>query len=104
MPHRTETAKRTGAAGGVCRYCGCTEDWACDGGCGWADQAETICSSDECLQRATKDGFLKPLALIAALRIIAAGKTDNSRPLSLKDNRQLAVAALKKGGMGWRSK
>jgi hypothetical protein len=30
---------------GVCRYCGCTDDRACPGGCGWLDEMHTICSA-----------------------------------------------------------
>ena len=29
---------------GTCRVCGCTMDHACEGGCSWANQLETICS------------------------------------------------------------
>lgn len=29
----------------ACTWCGCTEDQACEGGCGWADDAHTICSA-----------------------------------------------------------
>lgn len=31
-------------AAGTCRYCRCTEEQACDGGCGWSDDAQTICT------------------------------------------------------------
>jgi hypothetical protein len=30
---------------GVCMVCGCTEDRACDGGCSWVDEAQTLCSA-----------------------------------------------------------
>lgn len=30
---------------GKCRVCGCTEDHACEGGCSWADEAQTLCTS-----------------------------------------------------------
>ena len=29
---------------GKCRWCGCTEDNACVGGCGWANRAQTLCT------------------------------------------------------------
>lgn len=32
---------------GKCRVCGCTEDHACEGGCSWADEAQTLCTSCE---------------------------------------------------------
>lgn len=28
---------------GICRACGCTDDYACDGGCTWVE--ETLCSA-----------------------------------------------------------
>jgi len=27
-----------------CRICGCTEDFACRGGCSWSAEDETVCS------------------------------------------------------------
>jgi ParB/RepB/Spo0J family partition protein len=30
---------------GTCRKCGCTEERACAGGCGWADKSETRCTA-----------------------------------------------------------
>jgi len=30
---------------GTCRKCGCTEEKACGGGCGWADSSETRCTA-----------------------------------------------------------
>lgn len=27
-----------------CQLCGCTEEHACDGGCAWADDEQTICT------------------------------------------------------------
>lgn len=31
--------------GGVCRYCGCVEERACDGCCAWVDHEQTICTA-----------------------------------------------------------
>jgi len=31
-----------------CRFCGCTDDHACPGGCSWVDPAHTICSACHC--------------------------------------------------------
>jgi hypothetical protein len=42
---------------GVCRFCRCTEQRACAGGCGWLDDAQTICSGEPC--RAKAVGWLK---------------------------------------------
>ena len=30
---------------GTCRWCKCTEDHACPGGCAWADAGQTLCSA-----------------------------------------------------------
>jgi hypothetical protein len=30
---------------GTCSYCSCTETHACDGGCTWADDTQTLCSA-----------------------------------------------------------
>jgi hypothetical protein len=35
---------------GTCRFCGCTDDKACEGGCAWIDETRTVCSSDECCE------------------------------------------------------
>ena len=32
---------------GICRVCGCTDDWACDGGCEWVNAQHTLCSACE---------------------------------------------------------
>lgn len=32
---------------GTCRYCGCTEYAACEGGCSWIDDEQTVCSACE---------------------------------------------------------
>jgi hypothetical protein len=29
---------------GVCRKCGCTDARACEGGCAWADETQTLCT------------------------------------------------------------
>lgn len=46
---------------GVCRYCGCTPDAACQtkaGPCHWLDEKQTICSDSECQTAAEEDGLL----------------------------------------------
>lgn len=42
---------------GVCRWCGCTDRAACDGGCSWVDKRHTLCSA--CLEF---DGRMKSAA------------------------------------------
>lgn len=32
------------AGPGVCKHCGCTDAWACGGGCYWIDEEHTLCS------------------------------------------------------------
>lgn len=34
---------------GTCMACGCTDEKACEGGCGWADETHTLCS--RCAER-----------------------------------------------------
>ena len=34
---------------GWCKFCGCQDDRACEGGCGWMDVEHTICS--RCVNR-----------------------------------------------------
>ena len=46
--HSSAKAKAA-AKPGTCRFCGCTEDVACEGGCGWVDQDETVCSTPACV-------------------------------------------------------
>lgn len=36
---------------GVCRYCGCTEENACKGGCSWMNAEQTICSNPDCVDQ-----------------------------------------------------
>lgn len=36
---------------GECRYCGCTEDDPCPGGCSWANAEETVCTNPDCLEQ-----------------------------------------------------
>lgn len=42
----------------TCRYCGCTDDRACPGGCAWV--APDVCSSKPCVERAYLDCYLTP--------------------------------------------
>jgi hypothetical protein len=30
-----------------CELCGCTEEEACEGGCGWSDPSRTLCTACE---------------------------------------------------------
>lgn len=32
---------------GICRICGCTEAFACKGGCSWIDEERTLCNRCE---------------------------------------------------------
>lgn len=38
---------------GVCKYCGCTNERACPGGCSWVDPSLTICTA--CTSRMTPE-------------------------------------------------
>jgi hypothetical protein len=49
---KTSIKRRMMMAGpGICRYCGCTDDYACEEGCWWVDKAHTVCSNDACCDR-----------------------------------------------------
>jgi hypothetical protein len=37
---------------GTCSACGCTENYACDGGCSWANAEKTLCT--KCLSPSAK--------------------------------------------------
>lgn len=46
-PAKTKGAKKSKAKefpAGVCQFCGCTEEDACEGGCSWANDEKTVCS------------------------------------------------------------
>jgi ParB/RepB/Spo0J family partition protein len=60
---------------GTCRFCGCTEDNVCAGGCSWANEEETICNSPRCLEQFRaeigedpKATFQKTFTSVAELR------------------------------------
>ena len=40
---------------GRCRWCRCTYDEPCDGGCGWANREQTLCTACVPLDRAMKN-------------------------------------------------
>ena len=40
----TWLAKRLAPRTGACSRCGCTDDHACEGGCSWVDEDQTLCS------------------------------------------------------------
>ncbi len=41
----------------ACKFCGCTESAACEGGCEWADSDATYCTSPACLEKAAAEGL-----------------------------------------------
>ncbi len=58
-----------------CRICGCTEDHACPGGCGWADKTHTLCTG--CAH------LVEPLTALAETMVsatcnLAAGRTTDA--------------------------
>lgn len=44
-PEVVPQAEAPAVGAGKCRVCGCTEDKACEGGCSWADEGQTLCTS-----------------------------------------------------------
>lgn len=51
---------------GICRYCRCTDQRPCSGGCGWLDEEHTLCSSHDCMQRFNAEHGEQPLVTIVA--------------------------------------
>ncbi len=49
-----------------CRFCGCTEEHACEGGCAWANPEKTVCTAPACLAHWTAEIRAGSLALSAA--------------------------------------
>lgn len=49
----TEEAEE-GDTPGVCKFCGCTDDHGCPGGCSWINEDCTICSA--CIDKAEEAG------------------------------------------------
>jgi hypothetical protein len=47
-----------GPVSGICRYCRCTEQRACPGGCAWLDDQRTVCSSEPCRDK-FMEGFME---------------------------------------------
>jgi hypothetical protein len=57
---------------GTCRYCGCSDDRACPGGCGWVDEIHTICSA--CLEvEISMDFWLQDVVVVTKTLQIVAG-------------------------------
>jgi hypothetical protein len=66
---------------GSCRFCGCTEEAACPGGCAWTDDSQTLCS--QCLTVVDV-----AIAFVDALGVVMTG------PQALTRRRESAWAAL----------
>jgi hypothetical protein len=41
-------------APGTCRWCGCTDERACDVGCSWTDRTHTLCSACQKLDQSLR--------------------------------------------------
>lgn len=50
-------ARRHQVIGGKCKFCKCTEEAACPEGCGWANEAKTVCSTAKCVAKAQAKGM-----------------------------------------------
>ena len=44
---------------GVCRYCKCTSNRACPGGCEWLYPERTVCSTQACAQQFVRDNMMR---------------------------------------------
>ena len=60
---------------GICRYCGCTDNRACNPLCAWITPDHTVCSADPCVEQyeSDRDGEVRDLAPGAASSVPAAG-------------------------------
>ena len=47
------------ALAGMCYFCKCTEERACNPPCSWVDNSETICSNPACVAKAVEAGLIK---------------------------------------------
>jgi hypothetical protein len=77
---------------GVCKFCTCTNDRACAGGCCWIDREETICSA--CVRKLDDADLLKlateDIVAIAAERVEFYMQFDAATLFSLASIVQLA--------------
>jgi hypothetical protein len=80
---------------GTCRYCTCTDDRACEGGCSWADDAHTVCSHCQAAKEIAEKvvevlGHLTVLRHLKTARAPAEGVTWTD--LDTKSQRLLVIA------------
>lgn len=80
LPHRKP---------GRCRYCGCTDDRACEEGCRWYDREHTVCDSPRCVNKF----FLTRLDKSAALLRLGQ-KIQGSKSLSCYSEAGVIVGDL----------
>lgn len=89
---------------GVCRYCRCTDENACEGGCSWVDDEHTICSECEhlattivkvtfsrteldAIRRAARRAGLTSAQFVLGAARRATGLVDPRRPFSTSGGR-----------------
>lgn len=73
---------------GTCRICGCTDDRACEGGCSWANEGHTICST-------CQDASLLAMSLRALFRQLDALAPERSQAIQ-EQAQVLAVREMAK--------
>lgn len=99
-PPKTNPGKPTDPGERACRFCGCTEDHACEGGCAWLGSAEDVCTAcawklfDPRLARRTE--YPDTSLVLAELHTYIAAEFDgHSIEGKLKDRRAiLSIRAL----------
>ena len=72
---------------GVCRYCQCTEDEACEGGCSWVNAEQTVCSNPECVEEMkaeAAEGSERPSVPNVAKYMHAEGRLIDATEAQLK--------------------
>lgn len=67
---------------GVCRYCKCTDQHACAGGCSWWDTQHTVCTTNRCVRKAVADGLKPANHFLTSVLLSMRRKTDNASYLS----------------------
>lgn len=81
---------------GQCRYCLCTDDNACEGGCAWADSTHTCC--DRCVDAISALSDMTPQGRKLALALLGETLIARTRKKRrVRTARAVAAAAIDRG-------
>jgi ParB family transcriptional regulator, chromosome partitioning protein len=92
-PGATKAVAAKEATPGTCRYCGCTEDNACEGGCAWVDPQETVCSSDPCVEK--YEAANRTLPKVKPAKVAKAKPSPKKKPVLSAAARKKIVKAMR---------